>query len=379
MAKILFVADAFSNGYLTPNVKKTLHDNRYLSLEVKQPNGFCERLPLLSRSHQNIPLSAIGFLGFPKNNLFRGLSNGLRFFDFIFLRKVLNKTVLRNTMRLYNIPLHFWVNFFLQEEDSIQNRSCSREVQRLNAINLDYFTNMLRPKYKTDSQRLSGLRNFLLDECNTDSDETVLLYYGNLDAVGHKYGPLSAEVDGAVLNCLDTFFELVNSFPKHDFVLLGDHGMAQIEECFDFRAQIVKLVSDELMLQENRDFTYFIDSTFARIWAKDSSTLSIIFDKLFDSIAVSQAGTLSVVDSDQMNGNRDAFILFAVDKNRLIWPDFFGNKGAKHPLGMHGHLVEDPFLTGVVMFSKNSNFVTRKKSSSICISEVLNLLEAAEQ
>jgi len=91
----------------------------------------------------------------------------------------------------------------------------------------------------------------------------VLLHYGQLDKVGHQFGPYSSEVNRE-LECIDASVEQVyHMVGNHvDFTMVfGDHDMEEVDTYIDLWEELKKL---EATIP--RDYLVFLNTPVARFW-----------------------------------------------------------------------------------------------------------------
>lgn len=165
--------------------------------------------------------------------------------------------------------------------------------------------------------------------------EFAFFHIGNLDRVGHKYGPVSREIAQELAH-VDKRLELLYENVKHRFdrinmVIMGDHGMMEVTRHLNLLSQFKKC-----NLVNGRDFLYILDSTMARFWfynkaAQDSVT----------SILSGIAGGRVLTEEDHnfyhltWPHNRFGDLIFLADPGTLIFPNHFQlNAPVK---GMHGY------------------------------------------
>lgn len=338
---------------MTPAQLDIVQSHAYQMQKVTQPYGFCERFPLLAQVGSPVPRSSIGLWFFVQNpqNLVLGILDKIFTFNGYLNRKargLTNRLFLKSSMKMYNIPFRFWGRFFLQE-DMLIDADFARKQKELNGsitkLNLNYFTTMNNAAYKTDQHRISALETNII-EC-PEADQTYLLYYAEIDTLGHRFGPDSVQVRTAVSKCLTLFFDLVERHPGHSFYLVGDHGMAPVEDVFDFQSALKSALEDTF--RAGKDYIYFCDSTFCRIWCASDAVCKEIHARLSVDSAILAAGMLKFVPTDQTEGDTRPFLLFSIRRRMMIWPDFFHYSDSQIPKGMHGHLENDDYLAGVFL------------------------------
>ena len=129
---------------------------------------------------------------------------------------------------------------------------------------LESFTSLGTPSTLSDSDRMA----LALDGVK-QRHALTLVYIGEMDLLGHRYGPDSSEVrDG--LEALDARLRIFASDvwaadPEATILFLGDHGMVPVNGGIDVRKAMVKRWQ-RTKLVPGRDFLYFLDSTICRIW-----------------------------------------------------------------------------------------------------------------
>ena len=169
-----------------------------------------------------------------------------------------------------------------------------------------------------------------------ESYDFSFLFIGDLDGVGHEYGPNSNERK-KTLRHVDKYIEKIYNYARLknnnlDIVILGDHGMADVKHQIDIQDYLESLKKD-------LNFDYFLDATMLRIWINNSNHKEIICTK------INQIDGLIYLDDNMIkqydvNYKHNYFWdeCWQVKENYIIHPNFFGH--GKSPLGMHGYLPE---------------------------------------
>lgn len=166
-------------------------------------------------------------------------------------------------------------------------------------------------------------------------DEFAFVFMGELDGIGHTFGPDSDE-RRATLRRIDAALERMHAHAKrcHDEVVLvvfGDHGMAEVRGLVDVRPAIGAAGLD------SREDSWFLDSTMARFWVPDPARRQRLRRAL-----ANVAGGRLVEPSDReawgISYQHNAFgdEIFAVDDHLLVHPSFYA--ADRPPRGMHGYL-----------------------------------------
>lgn len=170
--------------------------------------------------------------------------------------------------------------------------------------------------------------------------EFAFFHIGDLDRVGHKYGPESVEIRTA-LKRVDKGIEHIVKVAKERFeevhlVIMGDHGMMEVRKHLDIWSELKKLP-----VKLEKDYLVFLDSTMARFWFFSDRAKSLIVD-LLDNIEGGHIIRQEEKDKYHLNYSHNKFgdIIFLVDPGELIFPNFYQNK--KPVKGMHGYAPETP-------------------------------------
>lgn len=177
------------------------------------------------------------------------------------------------------------------------------------------------------------LQRFLV-ACGAEHD-VAFVFMGDLDGIGHAFGPDSAERRLA-LRRIDAALEQMHSHARRHhqevvLVVFGDHGMAEVRGQVDVRPAIRAAGLDV------REDSWFLDSTMARFWVADPARRH----RLREALGAVAGGRL--IDDRLRAAYRiryphNAFgdEIFAVDDHLLVHPSFYAD--AVPPRGMHGYL-----------------------------------------
>lgn len=182
--------------------------------------------------------------------------------------------------------------------------------------------------------RTEVVRERFTAECGPEH-EFAFVFMGDLDGVGHRHGPDSAERRAALL-CIDRAIERMHAHAAqvHDEVVLvvfGDHGMAEVRGLVDVRPAIRAAGLDA------RVDSWFLDSTMARFWVADPARR----ERLRAALRGLAGGRLideALRAEYRIRYPHNAFgdEIFAVDDHLLVHPSFYD--AADPPRGMHGYL-----------------------------------------
>jgi hypothetical protein len=379
---LYIVVDAFRSDYINdttmPHMSKLANKSKYIKEVVPSP-GFCERVEILTgkKNEETGYFTAIDlvdsghkfslFLKFI--SIFSGL---LKFFErllnsyFIFrVRKKINQIFISKifpdkNMPIFNIPLNLYEKFDLSEDLVDQSLPSAfgvpsivdRSIEQGKSINFDAFTSLGdNNSLYNDELRLSYLtQNFFKSK-----DSIFFLYLGELDAMGHKYGPSSSEFNKILHsfdNKLNTFLTSLNNQGDFNLAIIGDHGMSDVKNCVDFEKEINRSLSSiDLSLN---DVIIFCDSTVGRVWSKDGQVLDGLKNTLLDNNILNKYGVI-FDESDYgkyevpINLKKHGEIIWFANDGVVISPDYF--YGLFPPKGMHGYLPIHKQNFGLGIFS----------------------------
>lgn len=164
----------------------------------------------------------------------------------------------------------------------------------------------------------------------------AFLFMGDLDSIGHRFGPDSAERRAMLRKIDSAISSIYRHAQKHyretDLLVFGDHGMVAVDGILD---------SENIRRHAEADSevdSYFLDSTFARFWLKQGAAGNHLREFLG---TVSGGHTLTDMEIEDYRirfpHNYFGDIIFAVDNAKLIHPSFYSDS-AHAPRGMHGYL-----------------------------------------
>lgn len=162
---------------------------------------------------------------------------------------------------------------------------------------------------------------------------------GNLDRIGHKYGPNSPELSNELSIVDRGIKEVVNCalsrFDEVSLVIIGDHGMVEVTKTLD-----IKGIFKGLKSKFGKDYIYFLDSTMVRFKIFTQEARNEIKEALLD------VKDGHMLDEDEigryhLNYGHTKFgdIIFVVDPGVLVFPSYYDTRTPVK--GMHGYLPEN--------------------------------------
>lgn len=356
--KIVFIlSDALRNDYIQymPFLNKMSESHTYYK-NVIPGVGFCEISEYVTgiESIKNGNLFQITFSGKYGKPQFRFASRINKISNYIprvrrytyqlfdkYLsrheRDFLHKDILKVR---YNIPIDM-LNYFrptesrfeYDSEDFFPESNLFVQLRKSGkTYDIDDFVQHNKIK-GTDEERLERLNNKIKNKKLADF---TLLYIGKGE-IAHMTGTTNVEFHKKLReydNMLEKTKMLLDSSYKDDycFIILGDHGMVDIEEYIDVRP-LLKRLEGEVGLIVGEDYVYFIDSTAFRVWIKDSGKKdecnNIIYEYLKNDL-----------DDLEINSSSYGDLIYVLQPGKVFFPDFFNTKRNK---AMHGYtnLIEE--------------------------------------
>ncbi len=398
-ANVIIVLDAFRGDYITqdntPFLFELSQKGTYIQRVHPSP-GFCERNEILTGKHavESGFFTAIGYD--PGNSPYRKFRYLLSFLSVIlpkspdsflnkFVRKLIGKLSKKFNvgMTSYRIPLGDLADYRLTEDQfpiqciGLNDDSLLSYFSSNGKVFFDSFTSLRDRFSSTDDVRIIKA----LDSSSDISNSLYLVYVASADAVGHEFGPYSKEQEENT-NRLDNQIEgFINNFKKKRedviFTVIGDHGMAEVTEKVDVSSSIMN-VSDEFGYRYGVDFTFFLDSTYCRLWIHNNDLSLDFIDKLKNISALSDFGVFIDKENYKKYGIPDVERLYGdyiwcANTGVLIWPDFFHNDISAPPAGMHGYLQNNNELLGFCI--QTGKDVMKMKIDDMPLADIYKLVK----
>ncbi len=134
------------------------------------------------------------------------------------------------------------------------------------------------------------------------------IHFGDLDDLGHIYGPDSGEVKEKIKE-IDGYCKELD---EERMIFFSDHGMDYIAEQFDLEEQLKKL-----NLKFGKDYTYFIASTYARFWFHNNEAKEKVIHEL------QCIGEGTIINQHEFHLPRTSHVIFLAKKGIVFSPSFF--------------------------------------------------------
>jgi hypothetical protein len=189
------------------------------------------------------------------------------------------------------------------------------------------------PKYRVSA---NVVHNRFLNEFS-GHESYAFIHIGDLDGIGHRYGPWSEE-RRAVLRKVDHILSQIVAQAKTktdhvDLLILGDHGMVEVKQTIDITPVIERLKACNL------NFDYFIDATLIRYWSQDADVLIAIRKEINQLPGLVEIGESEALRYGiQYRHNRFWDACWQAKDGYVLIPNFHNNHDRL--LGMHGYLPE---------------------------------------
>lgn len=184
------------------------------------------------------------------------------------------------------------------------------------------------------------------------SHRFAYVHFGELDGIGHTYGPGSVEMQQA----LDRLDRHVQKLLEHcydlydvvDLIMFADHGMVNV-----VRALNVWESLQNTRLRFGNDFVCFLDSTMVRFWFSTRVAKRMIEEAL----SSLQGGRIldeedlcryRIAGCDKRNGE----LYFMADPGVLVFPNFFQMFAPVK--GMHGYALDFEDNRGIFIINSQS-------------------------
>ena len=206
-----------------------------------------------------------------------------------------------------------------------------------------------------DEAAARGLRIFVRDYRTRESDafrhleealregksDFHLLYTAGLDEFLHAHGTRDAGVGERLAGYAERIDALAAEHPDVRFIVLGDHGMCDVERTIDVMSSV-----ERSGLRPQGDFVAFYDSTLARFRTRSERARRRLIDLL---------GTISggrVLDDDELEALGVRFengefgdVVYLCDTGVIILPSYMGIDKLK---GMHGYHPNSPCMDSML-------------------------------
>lgn len=167
----------------------------------------------------------------------------------------------------------------------------------------------------------------------------TLGYFGDLDRIGHAFGPGSEELGAQLRRTNLLVREVGEAFLEKggSVLLVGDHGMLAVEDSFDVLGALGDL---------GKGTQVFVDSTLCRFWFENDGVRERVEARIRKTLWPAPGYFLEGELAREMGvplGRDSGDLAFAAHPGWVFAPDFFNRKRV---LGMHGYSPEIPGQKG---------------------------------
>jgi len=167
----------------------------------------------------------------------------------------------------------------------------------------------------------------------------VWLHFAELDWSCHTFGPESKEVKAKLKDIDETiekiYLGLTQMYSGVNSFMFGDHGHIVVDRKINIEAVLKKS-----SLRNGVDYVSFFDSTIARFWFRQDSTM----EKVGELLSQVEGGSLLSKDDLvrfrlNLPESERGQLTWVADRGAIILPNFW--QGVKPIKGMHGYLSGD--------------------------------------
>jgi hypothetical protein len=271
----------------------------------------------------------------------------------------------------YNIPLELLPYFEATESKYEYDSFEFGQDQNLfvwmykNGITYDIEDFVYHNKVKgADRDRLLRLKKKILGRKLKDF---TLLYLGYGECA-HFWGTNSRRFGKTLREFskqIEELYELLISvYPDGMLVVLGDHGMIDVEQYVDVQ-RILHRLAKQRELKCPSDFIYFVDSTLVRVWMQDKNLIDEFESELLGILGAFVEGESDTQEYLSRFKPKFGDIILLLKPGYVFFPDFFNTK---RMLGMHGYLNKYPKQAGtMVVFGNDTqpNIIEAMKLSEV--------------
>lgn len=400
MPLVVILIDAMRFDYVTSELMPFCHamakSGTYIQ-KVYPSWGFCERTEIIAglTPAQSGFWSAIGFA--PENSEYTWLWGLLRYVEDVLpvyfsarFRRIMSKAAraFGKRMGICNIPFDLLSSFALTEDsiahDGVKAFGTSSLFDHLRNYNLRFgYENTFTALGMCNGNDADRLKNAL----NQTGLDAQFIYLSALDEVGHSDGPESRAMREKLKELDSDISRFVAAYLRKQamarFVLLGDHGMLRVDRAIDAEAILLRHAK-AAGLRRKKDFMYFLDSTFMRIWC-----LTPEAEKAIPFLAADKELSIDgkFLTEESLNSaqlpvavKKYGDYVWAAAAGVVISPDFFHCR--EHEVrGMHGYSPDALGMQGTfIMFgdgvpASSSSALTLCDTYGVLVKEIRALYE----
>jgi hypothetical protein len=199
----------------------------------------------------------------------------------------------------------------------------------------------------------------MLVKINDDTTDLLLVKFGLLDELGHKYGPNSDQVHKYLKEIdkkIEAIVKAINATnEKIHLIIFSDHGMAPIHHYVNLEQKL-----KNLNIKNGVDYLLFLDSTMARFWFFSEKAKKIIHNILEteDCGKILSESELKNLGLDNI-GPEYGTSFFALKAGHVFFPDYY--RRYNKPKGMHGYF-DSPDNPILVVYPKLETITLKEQS-----------------
>lgn len=193
-----------------------------------------------------------------------------------------------------------------------------------------------------------------------NNGKNLFIMFGDLDGISHVYGLESDQYKNHILSLDQMCQKIVKEFKRKngddsEIIIFSDHGMASVNEGIELNLERIfgKVGVDR--------YLYFLDSTFLRLWIRDTSLKSDIEEylkSLKKGILLDDDLRLRYGVTNRAFGD----YLFLLNEGKVFFPGFMGGRLVK---AMHGYQPELESQAGIFIHSKENKRATTPNTAKM--------------
>lgn len=362
MKKVIFIlADAFKSEYINvcnlEFLKEEITKTNNLYIEKIYPStGFCEIIEYVTGkpAEENGYLAQIAFkeewekkevninywlLILEKIEKIMSKIPKIRWIYFNFVNKILKKYISEEMIRVrYKIPITLLEYFKPTESvysyDSIGFGGESNIFYKLKEKGVSYDIDDFVKYNKIKGTDNGRLENLITKIKNKDLKGFTLLYIGYGEIAHYnsvKNNFFNQELKNFDIKLREVVNLLKKNYEEYELMILGDHGMVNIENYFNIYP-IIEEFRNKFNLNLKKDYMYFIDSTMFRLSLKNKLIISEVRKFFKDKLKGYYEENLE--DYFNKFDSKYGDIKILLKPGNVFYPDYFNYKKNK---GMHGY------------------------------------------
>jgi len=257
-------------------------------------------------------------------------------------------------MEAFGLPLETLCYFkksgrsIFSEKSSLQSNNLFHGLaaEDLNLLSNREIWDVILPAGEKQGRRDESVYLQAMKAMESVSDKSLLLWFPDLDGIGHGFGVGSKEYQQRIDNLDMWIEELKNKAIKihgfDDVIIFSDHGMSNVSN------EISLVLENKLGKTGDKTYDYFLDSTILRAWINNPS----YYEPLLDHLKSLHIGTVLDYTYREQNGICSKVfgdIVFILNEGSIFSPTTLSVKTKDSVKAMHGYLPELESQKGIFL------------------------------